>query len=80
MGTFLGTLNAFLLDLFKKRKENATHVFDSRTLSAIDRWSLELAVDDNRRLVSVSQADARIHQMDELSDSFLALEYAVRNA
>jgi hypothetical protein len=57
-----------------------SHVFDSGLLSPIDRWSLELPLDDNPCLVSVSQADARIHQMDELSDGFLALEYAVRNA
>jgi hypothetical protein len=58
----------------------AQHVFDTNALSPIDRWSLELPLDDNPCLVSISPVDARGYELDELSDCFLALEYAVRDA
>jgi len=61
--------------------EFGQHVFkqfpDPEILSPIDRWTLELALDENPCLVSVSAADARQHDLGELSDVFLSLEYRV---
>ena len=59
--------------------EFTEHVFDGQALSPIDRWTLELPLDENPCLVSVSPADVRGHELDELSDSLLALEYAARD-
>ncbi len=58
------------------------HVFGagpSAIFSPTDRWTLELPLDDNPCLVSVSSADTKQHDLGELSDVFLALEYRVRD-
>jgi hypothetical protein len=46
------------------------------TVSPVDRWTLELPLDDNPSLVSVTGADIRRHNLGELSDMVLTLEYA----
>jgi hypothetical protein len=48
-------------------------------LSPIDRWTLELPLDDNPCLVSVSSADTKQHDLGELSDVFIAVEYKTRD-
>ncbi len=58
------------------------HVFGlgpSSVLSPTDRWTLELPLEDNPGLVNVSSADVKQHDLGELSDMFLALEYKVRD-
>lgn len=58
------------------------HVFGpgpSAALSLPDRWTLELPLDDNPCLVSVSSSDTKQHDLGELSDVFLVLEYKVRD-
>jgi len=58
------------------------HVFGpgpSITLSPIDRWTLELPLDDNPSVVSVSSTDVKQHDLGELSDAFLALEYKTKD-
>jgi len=58
------------------------HVFGSgpsAALSPTDRWTLELPLDDNPSVVSVSSADTKQHDLGELADVFLALEYKVRD-
>jgi hypothetical protein len=64
------TLNEFGMQVFKQFPA-------PETLSPIDRWTLDLALDENPCLVSVSAADARQHDLGELSDVFLSLEYVV---
>jgi hypothetical protein len=54
------------------------HVFEGVTLSPNDRWTLELPLEDNPGLVSVSSADAKQCDLCDLTDVFLALEYRVR--
>jgi hypothetical protein len=54
------------------------HVFAAgATLSPTDRWTLEFPLDENPSLVSVSSADSKQHDLGELADVFLALEYKV---
>jgi hypothetical protein len=55
------------------------HVFGSDTLAPTNRWTLELLMNDNASLVSVSSADAKQHDLSELSDAVLALEYVVQD-
>jgi len=58
------------------------HVFgtgSSTTLSPTDRWSLELPLDDNPCVVSVASNDVKQHDLGELADAFLALEYKVKD-
>lgn len=54
-------------------------VFGTRILAPTDRWTLELPMDDNPALVSVSSADVKQHDLSELSNAMLALEYEVRD-
>ncbi|HMU55356.1 MAG TPA: PKD domain-containing protein [Nitrospira sp.] len=55
------------------------HVFAAgTTLSPIDRWTLEFPLDDNPCLLSVSPGDSKQHDLGELADVFLTLEYKVR--
>ena len=53
------------------------HIFGSATLSPADRWTFQLPLDDNPSLVGVTGADTRGHDLGELSDVVLTLEYAV---
>lgn len=53
----------------------AQHVFGGATLSPIDRWSLELPLQDNPSLRSVTPADTLQYDLTEVGDAFLALEY-----
>lgn len=63
-----GSLNAF-----------GQHVFGGvSALSPIDSWTLEFPLDDNPCLLSVSPGDSKQHDLGELSDVFLTLEYTVR--
>ena len=55
------------------------HVFGPGILAPTDRWTLELPLDDNPCAVSVSSTDVKQHDLGELSDAFLALEYKVRD-
>jgi hypothetical protein len=55
------------------------HVFGADTLSPTDRWTLELPLDDNPALVSVSSTDVKQHDLSELADAFLALEYKIKD-
>lgn len=58
------------------------HVFGpspSATLSPIDRWTLELPLEDNPCVVSVSSTDMKQHDLGELADVFLALEYKIKD-
>ena len=57
--------------------EFGQHVFGTETLSPADRWTLELPLDSNPTLASVSSADVRQYDVSELSDAVLALEYEV---
>lgn len=62
--------------------EFGRHVFGlalSATLSPTDRWTLELPLDGNPCVVSVSSTDVKQHDLSELADAFLALEYKVRD-
>jgi len=54
-------------------------VFGAHTLSPADRWTLELPMDDNASLVSVSSTDVKQYGLSELADAVLALEYEVRD-
>lgn len=55
------------------------HVFGGvSALSPIDSWTLEFPLDDNLCLLSVSPGDSKQHDLGELSDVFLTLEYKVR--
>lgn len=56
------------------------HVFGQDILAPTDRWTLELPLDDNAGLVSVSSTDVKQHDLSELSDAVLALEYEVHDA
>ena len=57
------------------------HVFGADILSLIDRWTLELSLDDNDNpsVVSVSSTDVKQHEMSELADVFLAPEYKIKD-
>ena len=55
------------------------HIFVSNILAPTDRWTLELPLDDNVSVVSVSSTDVKQPDLSELSDVVLALEYAVRD-
>jgi hypothetical protein len=55
------------------------HVFGGVTPSPSDRWTLELPLEENSSLVSISSTDAKQYDMSELTDVFLALEYIVRD-
>ena len=55
------------------------HVFGTQTLSPVDCWTFELPLDANPPLVSVSTADVRRHDVSELSDVFLTLEYTLED-
>jgi hypothetical protein len=48
-------------------------------LSPVDRWTFELPLDGNPSVVSVSSTDVKQHDLSELSDALLALEYQVRD-
>ena len=50
-------------------------LFGGATLSPIDRWSLELPLQDNPSLRSVTPADTLQYDLTEVGDAFLALEY-----
>jgi hypothetical protein len=67
-----GTENTASLNQFGQ------HVFGGRTLAPTDRWTLELPLEDNTCLVSVSNADARQYYLGELADMFLTLEYTIK--
>lgn len=57
------------------------HVFGvglPATLSPTDQWTLDLPLELNPCLVSVSSNDAKQHDLGELADVFLALEYVVK--
>jgi hypothetical protein len=47
------------------------------TPSPIDRWTLELPLDANPCLASVSSLDTLQHDLGELADVLLALEFQV---
>jgi hypothetical protein len=53
----------------------SVHVFGGRTISPVDRWTLELPVADNPFLASVSSADVAEVDASELADAVLALEF-----
>jgi hypothetical protein len=53
------------------------HVFGGAVLSPVDRWTLELPLDDNPCLVSVTTGDVRQHDLRDLADVFLVLDYEV---
>lgn len=53
------------------------HVFGGDALSPADRWTLDLPLDENPCLVSVTSTDTRQHDLGDLADVFLALEYEV---
>jgi hypothetical protein len=55
------------------------HVFGPGILAPTDRWTLELPLDDNPCAVSVSSTDVKQHDLGELADAFLALEYKVKD-
>ena len=48
-------------------------------VSPADRWTLELPLDDNPCLVSVGSNDVKQHDLSELADAFLALEYKAKD-
>lgn len=53
----------------------SVHVFGGRTISPVDRWTVELPVADNPFLASVSSADVADVDASELADAVLALEF-----
>ena len=53
----------------------AQHVFGTDILSPADRWTLELPLDDNPSLVAVTGNDLRQHDLGEIADVVLAMEY-----
>jgi hypothetical protein len=53
----------------------AAHVFGAGVVSPVDRWTLELNVEDNPQLLSVTTQDLKQLELGEMSDVFLALEY-----
>lgn len=53
----------------------AVHVFGGRTISPVDRWTLELQVADNPFLASVSSADVAEVDASELADAVVSLEF-----
>jgi hypothetical protein len=53
----------------------SVHVFGGRTISPVDRWTLELPVADNPFLASVSSADVAEIDASELADAVLAFEF-----
>jgi len=55
------------------------HVFGSGVLSPTDRWTFELPLDDNPAVVSVSSTDVKQPDLSELADTFLALEYKIKD-
>jgi hypothetical protein len=56
------------------------HLFGSGALAPTDRWTFELQLEDNPFLLSVSSSEVKQHDLSELSDIVLALEYDVRDA
>ena len=58
----------------------AVHVFGGRTISPVDRWTLELRVEDNPFFASVSSADVAEIDASELADAVLALEFLCTSA
>ncbi|HEX2269606.1 MAG TPA: hypothetical protein VHH35_08730 [Pyrinomonadaceae bacterium] len=57
----------------------AQHIFRSDVLAPTDRWTLELPLDDNPSLLSVTSTDVKQIDLSDLSDVVLALEYEVRD-
>jgi hypothetical protein len=55
------------------------HVFSAGPVAPNDVWTLELRLDENPALASVSPADLLQHYIGELADTVLALEYVVRD-
>jgi hypothetical protein len=55
------------------------HVFGGKTLSPIDRWTLELPLDQNPCLVSVSSIDTKQPDLSDLADTLLPMEYQVKD-
>jgi hypothetical protein len=58
----------------------SVHVFGGRTISPVDRWTLELRGEDNPCFASVSSADVAEIDASELADAVLALEFACSSA
>ena len=56
------------------------HVFDTNVLAPTDRWTLELPMDDNASIVSVSSTDVKQFDLSELTDVVMALEYEIQDA
>jgi hypothetical protein len=54
-----------------------THVFANRVLSPADRWTLELPLEANLWLSSVSMSDVLELDGSELADAVLGLEYVI---
>ncbi len=82
-GLLLATNRTFDLDTEAETTANpnafAQHVFGQGSIVPTDRWTLELPLDDNPSAVSVSSADVKQHDLGELADAVLALEYVVRD-
>jgi len=56
------------------------HIFNSDVIAPTDRWTLELPIDQNAAIVSVTSSDVKQLDLSELSDVVLALEYTARDA
>jgi hypothetical protein len=55
--------------------ELVTHLFGDGSISPVDRWTLELSLEDNEFLRSVSINDNEQVDLDEIEDALLVLEY-----
>jgi hypothetical protein len=60
--------------------EFGAHIFGSSTaLAPTDRWTMDLPLDENPCLLSVTSVDTQQHDLGELADVFLILEYRVKD-
>jgi hypothetical protein len=80
-GLRLVTNRTFNLDTGAETTTNLNafgqHLFAQGPLAPTDRWTLELPLSDNPAAVSVTSADVKQHDLSELSDAVLALEYEI---
>lgn len=79
----LATNRTFDLDTGTETTTNLNafgqHIFTANTLAPTDRWTLELPLDENDSLVTVSSNDLKQTDLSELSDVALAIEYTVQD-
>jgi hypothetical protein len=55
----------------------AAHLFDAGPILPVDTWTVELSLEDNPFLRSVTQSDVEEIDVSEIADAVLSLEYEI---